>query len=85
MTVLESQLRVNGGYPDYDQKLPENVADRDKSQEKRSRVFITAVWSRQGLHDREALRSRQVYFEHARNKRSGIVVNMNQGIFVKRA
>jgi hypothetical protein len=27
----------------YDQKLAENVADRDKSQEKRSVVFISAV------------------------------------------
>jgi hypothetical protein len=69
----------------YDQNVAENVADRDKSQEKRSGVFISAVWSRQGLHDREALRSRYAYFEHVQNKRSGIVADKNRGKVVERA
>jgi hypothetical protein len=61
------------------------LADRDKSQEKRSGVFISAVWSRQGLHDREALRSRYASFEHVQNKRSGIVADKNRDKVVKRA
>ncbi|KAH3704952.1 hypothetical protein DPMN_080014 [Dreissena polymorpha] len=47
---------------------PNNVAGRDKSQEKRSG----------SLHDWRALRSRHAYFEHAQNKRSGIVANKNR-------
>ncbi|KAH3739995.1 hypothetical protein DPMN_046689 [Dreissena polymorpha] len=46
----------------YDLSVAENVADRDKSQEKRSR----------SLHDRRALRSRHAYFEHVQYKRNGI-------------
>jgi hypothetical protein len=69
----------------YDKKLAENVADRYKLQEKRSGVFISTVWLRQGLRDREALRSRYAYFEHVQNKRSGIVANKNCGKVVKRA
>jgi hypothetical protein len=45
----------------YDQRLAENVANGDKSQEKRSGVLIH-------LYDREALSSSHAYYEHAQNK-----------------